>query len=684
MAAFATLGLASCSSDAPDNPGNVAEQNMMRYISVNITSPTPNGTRATGDDGSDITTPDDPNSPDFNEGTEQENAVKSAYFVFYDDEKNPVGDIVPVGAIDFETNTDPSINSTRSAVVGVEILKGQKVPAYVLCYLNPITPAEMLNPINIIETLEREQYSKGDDTGEYFGMSNSVYFDETSGEIVNLTPVAEAFASKKAAQDAIDIATGKNTTATEEEKAAAEAQITDIYVDRYAAKIKFQWPTNTGGTALKNPEFTQVEGGGTNNTPVTLTFTPDAWALNGEGKSFYIIKTFREATALGAITGTNYKYTQLTTDNMLGANSTANWIWNQPSNHRSYWSCSPAYYSTQYPEVASDVADNDALELNYQIYKNLFKADGSVQTGKSVHSMQQTESYMMETTVGNNGLHNATNNYAAIPSIIVAGKYGVNFGGAALDAGTTFYLYGTDDAGNHAIYFDATAGTYTSAVADKAADSKSLLEVLGEKATTAVVRVKTGEGTSAVISELTPAQYAEAFVIQHPTSDVLTNADNTKVKVASRKVTVQLTGKYSLTGGGKLVYPVKDQWVEIDAANANEVNRLLIRSCRYADKYDKGAAYYNIPIHHYGWSRPNNPNAKAGATMDWAQTRVGDFGVVRNHIYNIQVTKVDGLATGIGNPNDPIIPPSETKEQAVAYRLHINNWALLPVQEVEL
>ena len=107
----------------------------------------------------------------------------------------------------------------------------------------------MLNPINIIETLERQQYSRGTGTDEYFGMSNSVYYD-ADGNLVNLTPVAEAFASQKAAQDAIDIVTGKNTTATEEEKATAEAQITDIYVDRYAAKIKFQWPTNEGGLRI--------------------------------------------------------------------------------------------------------------------------------------------------------------------------------------------------------------------------------------------------------------------------------------------------------------------------------------------------------------------------------------------------------------------------------------------------
>lgn len=102
-------------------------------------------------------------------------------------------------------------------------------------------------------------------------------------------------------------------------------------------------------------------------------------------------------------------------------------------------------------------------------------------------------------------------------------------------------------------------------------------------------------------------------------------------------------------------------------------------------------AYYNIPIKHYGWYRKLNDNRKFDAEgnevkgdIDWSKTRVGDFGVVRNHLYNIQVSKVNGLATAISDEYTPIIPPQETDEHFVAYRIYILNWAFVPTQTEEL
>ena len=86
----------------------------------------------------------------------------------------------------------------------------------------------------------------------------------------------------------------------------------------------------------------------------------------------------------------------------------------------------------------------------------------------------------------------------------------------------------------------------------------------------------------------------------------------------------------------------------------------------------------------------NNDNRKiedgneVKSDIDWSKTRVGDFGVVRNHLYNIQVSKVNGLATAISDEYTPIIPPQETDERHVAYRIYILNWAVVPTQNEEL
>lgn len=168
MTALATLGLAACTADelAPSAPGQVAEADMTRYISVQITSPSAGGTRAEGD----VTPPEgyDDNNPTFGEGIAAESKVDKVYFVFYDADNNVVGDIVNVDGSDltFKDDTNPSNNSVASKVVGVNIQKGEKVPSGVLVYINPVTPEGMLNPLNVIETLKRTQVVTGEKNPE--------------------------------------------------------------------------------------------------------------------------------------------------------------------------------------------------------------------------------------------------------------------------------------------------------------------------------------------------------------------------------------------------------------------------------------------------------------------------------------------------------------------------------------
>lgn len=58
--------------------------------------------------------------------------------------------------------------------------------------------------------------------------------------------------------------------------------------------------------------------------------------------------------------------------------------------------------------------------------------------------------------------------------------------------------------------------------------------------------------------------------------------------------------------------------------------------------------------------------------------------MVRNHIYNINVTSVTGLATGIAGPDTPIVPPADTQAYYMAMRFQILKWAVVPTQNMEL
>lgn len=726
MTALATLGLAACTADelAPSAPGQVAEADMTRYISVSITNPNL-GTRAD-------------NEPSFSPGEGTENDVNKLYFVFYDEDNNVVGDIVNVDKSNFtfvpqNGSPTPSNNKIASAVVGVNIQKNEKLPSGVLVYVNPVTPDGMLNPVNVIETLKRTVVKNGDNS---FPMSNSVYFDG-DGKVYNIAkiPADGLFDTKAKAEDALKNPTDKVNPDDATDDRTKDDLVTNIYVERYAAKVGLMWKPMKGTDANDNPEYTGIKSityttqGGVQveetTTDVTLKFVPSNWDVNAEGKDMYIIKCYRKQDQLGTLTQTNYNLAEATA--ILGANDATNWIWNQPENHRSYWACSPAYYSTTYPEVASDyvmsdngttITTNPNMLLNYLTWDNVKNKIGKGAVGEAAADLNAwSYDYVRETTVGSVGLKQTPNHYASIPSIIVIGNYNIKFGTEDLPAKTTFYLYSTGDNTNKGIFFNAVTGadgkaTLTSAVnnAENKPVGSSLLDRMGHRQQTLWVKVvtkKDATDTNPTVSyrTLTDDEIAQVLMVAHPSKDVLNAGaadatDGKDVKLAARRYTIQLTNSLALTsendlvtltlqyndGTGYIDVPTKAsaELTATEKATLNTVNLMLARNVGYADKYENGMAYFNIPIKHYGWYRPNNANAVAGATFDWDKTKVGDYGIVRNHIYQIQVTKVDGLATAISDTRTPIIPAQETEEHFIAYRLHILNWAILPVQNAEL
>ncbi len=773
MTALATLGLAGCTADelAPSAPGQVAEADMTRYISVDISAPSVGGTRAA----------EYAQDPSFSDGEEFESVVKDAFFVFYDKDNKVVGDIVNVPDLHFDKvdyGPDASDHSSAHKVVGVNILKGQNLPAKVMVYINPQTQEGILNPLNVIETLTRSDVKKtgGDATdpanpkGWLFSMSNSVYFDESDedpddpkkGKLCNIVDIPEdgLFKTAAEAQKELDIAQGKEYTddegktqkPTDDQIEASLQKVTTVHVERYAAKVMFKWLADA-----EDENETPVYGGdGTDDKPVLntytyetkdgvttvteqivkLTFVPDKWDVNAESNEMFVIKTFRSQNALGDYTMDNLTYKGAMgtdADPLLGKNtSTTNWLWNSQKNCRSYWGCSPSYYSTTYPEVASDYFEkgpdgktgtyNPEMKLKYLTWDELQKNGQDVKT-------ESTVDYVKETTVGNRGLHEATNKYASIPSIIVTGNYNLscfdkdgNVVGT-LPEKTTFYLYGTGADNGKGIYFEAAteggAQTLKSAGKDNNGNEvgSSLLYRLAKRQNIVRMQVtvtKTVDGKEGnpetTIRDLTEEEMAKIFKIDRPSRDVLqigaiVDEDGTKrtVKLAARKYTLQLTENLTFAetneGGVKTEYALVYNDSEGDkpvvpatdvTATQNKVNNLLLRNVGYADKYTNGMAYYNIPIKHYGWYRVNNDNRKiedgneVKSDIDWSKTRVGDFGVVRNHLYNIQVSKVNGLATAISDEYTPIIPPQETDERHVAYRIYILNWAVLPTQSEEL
>lgn len=644
----AGLAFSACSSEEnlpESNP--VLEKDKSFYVNVAITTNADmGGTRAEGDyNGT--------GNPNFEKGEDSESVVNNAYFVFYDANGLVVGQPVGVSTLGDGTAVDETGNILRSytSVVRVDVNRGESAPKFVMCYLNPVSTDGLASSLQRVETITREGIK---DAKGAFAMSNSVYYanNETGTSLTRAVAIGDGqlFDSKEKAEAAV----GDNPDAA--------ARVV-INVERYAAKVKFSF-----GKEDVVEAYTPADDN------VTLTFVPEKWEVNAFDKKTFVTKAFRADGGLGSPAGTNMNYGEVVAE----LDRSTGWAWNAPINKRSYWAFSPAYYSNEYPYNANDVKGNeDAYALKYLSYNEIVAESNELNP-----STTETVKYTNETTVSREGL-NSSNPAAAIASVVLAGHYEVTVAGVAQAVTPTFYTVRKMESDKPLVLFDAKLqdGKVTSTITG----TNTIIEYLVDKESALLVR--TGEEGSYEYTPLTKDNLASVFdalKVARPEGDVFKGLGE---YAASRKVTLQIDDLNKVTAGTTLCINLGNG-PQVIGNNEGEVsvleaNKALVTAASYADMYNKGKAYFNIPIRHLGWYAGNNPNATS-ESIDYSAARVGDFGLVRNHVYNILVNSISGLATAIANPDDPIVPPVETKDYYVAYRLNILNWAIVPVQKVDL
>lgn len=619
--------LASCSADAPDS-GNqgVADKSETRYLKVNLVNAGGDGTRAIGD------TPE----TDYANGTEAENKIRTVDFYLYDADKNyhshvPMGltaAVDPTKPSDAQQAAKPSVHGFYEANVPINLVQGEKMPQYVICIVNAV------HSDNFYEGLSMEQaqaellksfYSHEEGGNKYFSMNNSVYYgrDEVTGldnQLIMATPFD----------------TNKLLTMTELEKLPAdevEDVVVDIYVERYAAKVNFS--INEG--AVK--KFTAANG-------IELEFTPMKWGVNAYEKEFFFLKSFRQENQ----TGLNFMPYD-------GLNAILFPGWNRPDHFRSFWARTPGYYKDNYPLVADDILDEAeaGADYPYTVY---------YQTANTAQNTIGQPQYVIESTLKGSRLtgQDMPDQYlplTSIPSVVLVGQYKI--GGEA----KSFYTYQKNAEGLPEIYA-ANDGDI--------AGVKTIHDRLLETQT--VILKQNGTGYTPVRKEDLTAG-ANTFVVKHPEKDVRTG-----LKVGGDLVTLQINAANS----GFYYYDSDTkQYTEINSTESiNKANRLLYQNLGGAHAYIDGMAFFSAPIQHWGWYRTDNANKGLSmADWDWSKMKTGDFGIVRNHIYTINIEKIAGLGTGIISTDDPLLPPTDKVSYAVKFRVNIQKWATLPIQNWE-
>lgn len=681
MALIAT----ACTSDAPDLPGSgILEADRTYYVKVAISGN--GGATRSGASGDEAT--------DFDNGTSEENNVDEIYLVFYDSNGNitangsPSGGIIRVDTPDNEgwtSDDDMNVNQFYQTVVQVDLNKGEGVPAYVMCYVNPFS-ANFIQTASLQELESKKtenvykDVTKDGKTVKRFPMNNSVYYgtdiyQDGTNMLVRATPVPVG-ALLETKEDALN---DKNAV--------------QIYVERVAAKLQF-----TGADSDKISDVTAAN-------DFILSFEPEFWTLNADERNSFLTKNYRElqSSETGGYGSFNLTYSRL--EEVLGPNdnfSSGNWVWNSSGFFRSYWACSPGYFSESYPQVTDDVLAmrNDKTQdytLLYKSYEDIVKAGWK---SGEVH-------YVRENTVGASALEGANENIpAALPSVVVVGKYSLKLNGTTItladgETTPTFYNYSGKYVGGKlvpSIYF-----TDDFAKNDDNKDNDKILSIVDAmSASNFKVQIEIpdeanpSEVTHAPVGQTVNGEWlvnpGDVFEASHPEEGVRDGQ-----KVNERYVALQLKknlstdnqDRYYVTGkNGKkylLTYVMDSgEYRYIKAATTSDdntsvgsqaVNIRLVKTQGYAEAYNTGHAFFNIPVRHL---RP-------GATFgDYDKVKVGQYGIVRNHTYNIVVNRIEGLGTGIESLDHPLVPNKTIKDYYIGYKVNVLNWRVVPTQNVDL
>lgn len=563
--ALAALGFAACAEKMDDNSSVQKGELEESYIAINLMSADVDTRAPLNEYGG------------FEDGTDLERVVNTAYFFFFDENGNafnvtgnpasaPGGEknYLPLTIGATTGKTEPNVSDIKEAVVVLSTYKGV-YPSLIVAVIN-WTPAVDKNTYSL-EELHGVYNSIGNDTNGYV-ISNSVYMDH-AGNMIDAVPLTAA---------------NIKTTAD-----AAKAAPVDIYVERTAAKVVLTANGKVVGT--DNIFDTQK-----NSTPVLLAGTSSeidvyvklhGWELYNDYNTSSLLKNI-DTTWDPAVLGLT---------------------WNDIPFYRCYWAKSQA--TSQSDSFAWSYSDADKATKGFQTIYGFDVGASADYTDRTTY-----------TYCGEN-----TNGEDLRTKVLLKGqlmqKNGENYEPLELAR-----WYGTEYAGNEALRIAvANSLKYTLYYYDEAS-SKYISIAPGD--------LECVEGTEV---------NAEAYEVGFQLSEA-----------GKAKTWYQ----YSSAEGYKVF---GDNGVAGD--NAAKANTYL-EGVEPALLYSNGMTYYIVDIKHLG---------KTGTTAE--------YGVVRNHVYQIDIESITGYGSpvynGLSNFENPEYP--EVSESSyVAARINVLSWKVVKQQ----
>lgn len=658
---------AACSNEIPGEEGKILENETTTYVKLSLVSPG-SGTRAA----------------EYEYGSSDESEVKSILLTFFDAGRNYVGrTYFPVDEKDIqtETGTTNTVEKILTIVKSITLPESSNYPRYVVAYVNPTSAWEDLMTDKLEDNMRIIRNRSTISPNGQRTMNNSVYFNETTGYVRYATDVDfhnQFFTSEADA------------------KAAKEDQSIVITVERMEAKVRM----NTDVTKIPVTEYS-TESDIDTDAKYTLEFVPQSWFVNATEKRSFLIKNFRSSRtniSAGNVLATDYglSLSELKTafnDDLSDGDKRSGEV-NEATNLRCYWAIDPTYFelgTSIYPSVSYDVKYEDVntnkkdFPLLYRSYAKVMEEQNNAKNTNYVKFTDRvkTHEYVLENTMDRQTLL-GNDAMASMSSVVVLGYYKVK------DATTGNVVFDGND--------ETINKNGNSFYIRHEADNKKYVFVSHEEAmdyflerggSTLFVQSINDDGTPIANTykplrapHIKDGRYGvgyDDFELVYPGTDVTVEGR----AMSEQWRTLRIKKKSNGTFSDKIfIYDADTDngnggYKNITAADEKLVNSRLYSTFGVIEKFQTGKAYFNVPLKHI-WGANGTSNK-----FDAQSVHLGDYGVVRNHIYDLTINKITGLGTGIGDINQPIVPPTDNDQYYISAKLRILQWRLVK-QSIDL
>lgn len=682
LASVAAFAFASCSDDINGPEGNNVpdlQKETTSFVQISLFD-AQSGSRAfSGND----------EDKDYTTGTPDENKVDEIMLCFFDAGRNYVGaSIVPFsndGGVK-EPGTSNTVGRVITTVAQVDLPANINYPKYVVAYVNPTSAKDDLKTDKLEDVMRYIRNASTVSHKGYRTMNNSVYFDDNTGYT----------------RFATEVNFNGQFFKTREEALKGESPV-EIYVERVEAKVEVLNSNGTTGLeGIKINPVSSTSGVTTNDNneavAYNLTFVPDAWFVNGTEKRTFLIKNYRSDD----LNYTNLLDNKANVDGQYGvrlgelkdrfkmnpSDGRENLV-NDMKNFRSYWAFDPTYFNQDglYPAVSYQVqygSVNNAptvegyntkeYSLAYKSYTKVLESYGENTNYVTFNNGKKECEYVLENTVNRATL---LENYAkaALTSVVVLGHYVITdnadnevFNGKTATADQEFYVRHEGDGSKQIMLSDEQA-----------------IEFFVERSGSTLFVQEYDQGGEPVEGKFVPLRAGhlnnpvygvshDDFKIIYPTTAI------TGGKVLSEQWrTMQFNIKNGDVNTNIYTYDYNtNKYRHIEANDIKELNDRLYSAFGVLERFQAGKAFFNVPLKHIFADVDNHSNK-----IDTEKVGLGEYGVVRNHIYRLTINGISGLGTGIGDINQPIVPPTETEQYYINARLNILKWRIVN-QSVDL